>query len=218
MTGSEITSLVAALVSLIISGFAIWLSVTFYKLTTKNSKDLEKASSNIDSTVTRLEVLFDKLYSDTFNMMKDTVTDMRKHVWKTADADTERKPSETEQNFNELKNELNNKIEKLMYSQGKANDKVNVFAEKIENLISETIDKSAKEKAEKSWEEKENLVVNLIKENNELSESQLRKLTGLSEEDLTSLIFILGKEKRITWKGGPNQYSDKSKFKIPSNA
>ena len=74
-------SLIASIVSLIIGGFAIWLSVTFYRMSNKISEDTKGAAKGISASVRRLESLFDSLYSDTFSMMKDTVSDMRKHIW-----------------------------------------------------------------------------------------------------------------------------------------
>ncbi|RJG18635.1 hypothetical protein D4A39_09240 [Alcanivorax profundi] len=218
MTGAEITGLVASIVSLIIGGFAIWLSVTFYRMSNKSSQELEKASSNINSTVDRLEVLFDKLYSDTFNMMKDTVTDMRNHVWKTSTFKEGTEKTEIEESFDELKKELNEKIESLIASQGSASNRLDGFAKQVESLISETIDKSAKERAEKSWEEKEQLIINAIRKRGPLTEGQLRKITGLPEHDTTSLIFILGREQRLDWDGAPDSFSSGTKFSLGDNA
>lgn len=218
MTGAEIIGLVASIVSLIIGGFAIWLSVTFYKMSNKNAKDLEQASANIDSTVNRLEVLFDKLYSDTFSMMKDTVTDMRNHVWKTSSLDSNGSKTELEENFEELKAELNSKIEELISNQGAATDKVDSFANQIESLISETIDKSAREKVKKSAKEMELAVISAIKEHGELNESQVRDITGLSKNDVTITIFRLGNDERIEWPGGPKGFNSSTKFRLGKNA
>ncbi|GAB1153753.1 MAG: hypothetical protein WStaPseu_38960 [Shewanella algae] len=218
MTGAEITGLVASIVSLIIGGFAIWLSVTFYRMSNKSSQELEKASSNINSTVDRLEVLFDKLYSDTFNMMKDTVTDMRNHVWKTSTLDEGKEKTEIEESFEELKKELNEKIERLIASQGSASNRLDGFAKQVESLISETIDKSAKERAEKSWEEKEQLIINAIRKHGPLTESQIRKITRLPEDEATSLIFMLGREQRLDWNSAPHSFSSETKFALGNKA
>ena len=75
-------SLALSLASIGISGFAVWLSVRFYKMTSSQSKDIEKAASQIGGSVDRLESLFDKMYSDTFSMMEDTVADMRRYIYR----------------------------------------------------------------------------------------------------------------------------------------
>ncbi|ELB2229824.1 hypothetical protein [Vibrio parahaemolyticus] len=214
MSGAEVVGLVASIVSLIIGGFAIWLSVTFYKMSTKSSKELEQASANIDSTVNRLEVLFDKLYADTFSMMKDTVTDMRNHVWKTASTESSDSRAELDESLVQLKAELNQQIEQLILSQGKANEKVDSFAKQVEALVSDTIDKSAMKKATKSALEKADLVVSVLKQHGGLNEAQLQKLTGLSELDLTQTIFDLGSKKIIEWEEGPGKYSTSSIFTV----
>ncbi|WP_217525238.1 hypothetical protein [Vibrio metschnikovii] len=213
MSGAEVLGLVASIVSLIIGGFAIWLSVTFYNMSTKSSKELEKASANIDSTVNRLEVLFDKLYADTFSMMKDTVTDMRNHVWKTASTDLGSR-TELDESFVQLKADLNQQIEQLSLSQGKANDKVDTFAKQVEALISDIIDKSAMEQATKSALEKTELITSALRKHGGLNEAQLQNLTGLSDIDLTNAIFDLGNKGIIKWDDGPVRYSSHSVFTV----
>jgi hypothetical protein len=77
----EVAALIASIVSIIISGFAIWLSITFYRMSVGESAKTTEAANEIASGVKRLDDLFDRLYADTFGMMKDTLTDMRKHIW-----------------------------------------------------------------------------------------------------------------------------------------
>jgi len=80
MTGIEIISLVASVASLILATVAIWLSITFYKMSSQASRATEDAAKGISASVERLENIFEKLYSDTFSVMRETVTDMRKHI------------------------------------------------------------------------------------------------------------------------------------------
>jgi hypothetical protein len=80
MTGIEITSLIASVASLILAIVAIWLSITFYKMSSTAARATEDAAKGISASVERLEKIFDKLYSDTFSVMRETVTDMRKHI------------------------------------------------------------------------------------------------------------------------------------------
>lgn len=46
-----------------------------------SSERTNDAARGIAANVDRLEKLFDRLYADTFGMMKDTVSDMRRHIW-----------------------------------------------------------------------------------------------------------------------------------------
>jgi hypothetical protein len=77
----DIISFVASVASLILAVGAIWLSVVFYRMSIAASTATTQAAVGIASSVERLEKIFDKLYSDTFSMMRDTVSDMRKHIW-----------------------------------------------------------------------------------------------------------------------------------------
>jgi len=81
MSLTEVAALIASFVSVGLGIMAIWLSVTFYKMSSQLSKSTRESAKGIGASVERLEKLFDKLYSDTFSMMKDTVSDMRKHIW-----------------------------------------------------------------------------------------------------------------------------------------
>jgi uncharacterized protein with von Willebrand factor type A (vWA) domain len=81
MTAIELISLVASIASLVLAVIAIWLSVIFYRMSTELSESTKEAAKGIGASVERLEKLFDKLYADTFSMMRDTVSDMRKHIW-----------------------------------------------------------------------------------------------------------------------------------------
>lgn len=78
---TEIFSIFSSVTSIILGIIAIWLSVVFFRMSDKTSKEAEKSASSIDASVKKLELLFEKLYSGTFDIMKETVTDMRKHVY-----------------------------------------------------------------------------------------------------------------------------------------
>src|SRR5699024_10566087 len=76
-----VISFIASIASLILAIGAIWLSIVFFKMSEHASKETSKSADKIQSSVDKLEKLFDKLYSDTFSMMKDTVGDMRQHIY-----------------------------------------------------------------------------------------------------------------------------------------
>ncbi|MDK9779660.1 MULTISPECIES: hypothetical protein [unclassified Vibrio] len=212
MSIPEIIGLVASLVSLIIGFYAVWLSVTFYKLSTKNSQELEKASTDINSTVNRLEVLFDKLYSDTFGIMKDTVSDMRKHVWSGHDT-VERSPNAFDSRLNELKSDINKSIEELKKSQGNSDKQFDYLVEKIESLVTEKIDDTVSKHAT-SWEQKENIVIEALKKHRKLSTKALRALVETDEEESASLLFIMNHNGQIAWEGSGNTFNDETMVKL----
>lgn len=77
----ETSSFVAAIVSIILGVYAIWLSIVFYRMSVAASAKLDKASSDVADNVRRLETLFDRMYSDTFSLVRDTYADMRREMW-----------------------------------------------------------------------------------------------------------------------------------------
>lgn len=74
----ESISLISSIASLVISLLAIWLSIKFYQMSTASSKEIKESSSNVNNNVEKLEKMFDTMYRDTFSMVKDTVTHMRR--------------------------------------------------------------------------------------------------------------------------------------------
>lgn len=76
----DVLSLFSGIASLVMGGLAIWLSITFYKMSDTSSKEIKSSSDKIDNNVQKLEKMFDTMYSDTFGMVKDTVSHMRQQV------------------------------------------------------------------------------------------------------------------------------------------
>lgn len=74
---SLIASIISIIVSIVLGVLAIWLSITFYRMSTQQSERIGESAKIINSGVERLEKLFDKLYTDTFSMTKETVEAMR---------------------------------------------------------------------------------------------------------------------------------------------
>ena len=96
MTASELISLISSVASLVLAVLAITLSIVFFRMSTVLSQSANDAAKGIEASVARLEQLFDKLYSDTFSMMRETVSDMRKHMWPEEVADMSKLGEEAE--------------------------------------------------------------------------------------------------------------------------
>ncbi|MFJ6163657.1 hypothetical protein ACIQH6_00925 [Micromonospora orduensis] len=79
---TEVLNLFSAAVSTVLAIVALWLSIVFYRLSNSEAQRSQRSAEEITASVKRLEALFGTMYSDTFAMMKDTVTDMRAHVWR----------------------------------------------------------------------------------------------------------------------------------------
>jgi len=145
----NIISLIASLASLILAIVAIWLSFKFFEKSNEASEKTIEASKGISSSVERLEKLFDKLYSDTFTMMKDTVSDMRKHIW------TDKEPTKNElkieeeiekkaqEKVNILKTELSEDISKILGKQHLSTDaKIGALKDEFQNLIDKAVNQT----------------------------------------------------------------------------
>jgi hypothetical protein len=81
----ETFNLISAVVSGVLAIVALWLALYFYKASRQQAELAQTNASEIAASVGRLEKLFDRLYSDTFSIMRDTVADMRMHIWRPKD-------------------------------------------------------------------------------------------------------------------------------------
>ncbi len=152
MSGIELVSIIASIASLILAVGAIWLSIVFFKMSNEASKATTEAAKGIDSSIQRLENLFDKLYSDTFSMMKDTVTDMRKHIWSGDESNQDNDPTKNdileeadrkaEEKIAEIKNVMDKQLEEMLAQQKSADGKVSVIRGEMEKLIDNAIQTS----------------------------------------------------------------------------
>ncbi|BCV54221.1 hypothetical protein [Shewanella algae] len=191
----EIFSIVSSLVSLIIGGFAIWLSVQFYKMSVKSSEKLERSSSDISSATQRLETLFDKLYSDTFSMVKDTMNDMRQHVWNSDSV----KDKEGDR-LNTLKEELTKEFNSELATKLKSSN-INDIELKVEELVARAINKSV---AFGNTQESERIIAvmrALASTKRRITLNGLCDLLNVAEESLVGPLFNLKRDGVIDWNG-----------------
>jgi hypothetical protein len=77
----EITSIVAAVVSIAVGIFAIWLSLTFYKMSSRNMENVIEASKGLQANMNRLETMFNKIYSGTLSTTRESVSEKPKQPW-----------------------------------------------------------------------------------------------------------------------------------------
>jgi len=141
----EIVSIVASIVSVAIAGFAIWLSVTFFRMSTKTSAHIDEAARAIASGVDKLEKLFDRLYADTFSMMRDTVSDMRKHIWpETGPTEDISEIAEEKANgkIKEFRKEIKSELSTMLTKLGRTDTKLSGVEDNIEKLIDRVIKQS----------------------------------------------------------------------------
>lgn len=129
----EVFSIIASVFSIVLGILAIALSIVFYKMSEKSARNADLSSKNIEDSVNKLETLFDKLYSGTFDMMRETVSDMRKHVYSSGSDNLANK-----QITKEIEEKTSSAIHNLI-NEIKSSQKTD---EELEKLISNVISKS----------------------------------------------------------------------------
>ncbi|MCH7959122.1 MAG: hypothetical protein IID08_03255 [Candidatus Hydrogenedentes bacterium] len=146
MNAIEIASFAAAIASLVLAVTAILLSVFFYRMTAQLSESTKEAAKDIGSGVNRLEKLFDKLYADTFSIMKDTVTDMRKHIWPETSGSENKVVQEAEQIADDkvkaLKNNLDKELSDLLKRQQVADETMSSMRLELKSVMDRVISES----------------------------------------------------------------------------
>jgi hypothetical protein len=139
----EATAFLATVGSLVLSVVAIWLSIVFYRMSSQLSETTKEAAKGIGSSVERLEKLFDKLYSDTFSMMRDTVSDMRKHIWPapnvTADPVVEETEKKADEKVDDLKRTMEAELSNILGRLQHTNVKVEGLRTEMQSLIERAI-------------------------------------------------------------------------------
>ncbi|MGH9421135.1 MAG: hypothetical protein ACRD3J_14255 [Thermoanaerobaculia bacterium] len=154
----------ASLASLVLAIIAIWLSIVFYRMSTVSAEQTKDAAKGIAANVERLEKLFDRLYSDTFAMVKDTVTDMRRHVW----PEEKRLIPETqiEERANEkvaqLRGEVTAEIKKILDRQAGTDQRVKSLAGELSGVVERAITESRRVDAEAREETLRDQVLKLL--------------------------------------------------------
>ncbi len=192
----EIISLVGSLVSIVLAGFAIWLSVKFYEMSSKNTDKLEGSSNKISSATDRLETLFGKLYSDTFSMVKDTMNDMRQHVWQ-----SDRLPNSNNDRYTQLKEELLKEFESSLSNKVDTN-KLDSIREDIDRLLEKAVNESRNVTKEITRENLLEIAQELFDAGTIITLKLIAENLGVEEREVVSEMFSLKESGDFKWSGG----------------
>jgi vacuolar-type H+-ATPase subunit H len=203
MTGIELVSLIASIASLILAIGAIWLSIAFFKMSNEASKATTEAAKGIDSSIQRLENLFDKLYSDTFSMMKDTVTDMRKHIWSGGDSGDngdevkndilEEANRKADEKMSDIKQAMDKKLDDILLQQRASDGEVVGIRNEIEKLLDNAIETSRMIESEARDETVRQHILTELLKSNHMGKSVLE-----AQDIVTTLSGHITAEKIIT--------------------
>jgi hypothetical protein len=149
---ADVVGLVSAVVSIALAVFAIWQSMVYYRWSNAAQQDAERSATAIGASVKKLEDLFDRLYSDAFGMLRETHTDMRKHIWERESRDgvvVEEVERRTEENLESLREELSTELKASIADvrNDRAGDQKRLEAT-IQTMIDRAIRGSSEAKAE----------------------------------------------------------------------
>ena len=81
MDTQVILSIVAIAISTVLSAGAIWLSIWFYMESSKQNKETALLQTNIKNSISQLEQLYSRTYTDTFGALKTQLDAMQKHIF-----------------------------------------------------------------------------------------------------------------------------------------
>ena len=207
MTAPEVISLIASVASVVLAIVAIWLSITFFKMTSEAAKSTEKAAEGISSSVEKLEKLFDKLYADTFSMMRETVTDMRKHIWQAPDTT---KVSEEPSHVND---EIVSQVQKLITKDELASEDKDKLREKLEKSFERMV--LAHETRDDSTDDRR--IAKLIGTLGRVKVEKLAELFEGNTEAVAMSLFRLRNRGEVTWNGLSNTLSSDTTVSLMSD-
>ncbi|OMQ22178.1 hypothetical protein [Serratia oryzae] len=217
-TAITVIGFIATIASLILAIGAIWLSFVFYKMSNEASKETTKAAKDIQASVERLEKIFDKLYSDTFSMMRDTVTDMRQHIWKKPHTGSPDDIISNEEKIDKLKDSISKEIicivDEKLKSNGDNETKIKELEDKIKKALESGIQKTIRSQAIPTTLMRRR-ALNLIKRHGRIRVVNLIKTMNdifpegysFSDENFMGALFDLRENGLITWDGPSGRIS-----------
>lgn len=191
--------LIASIASLVLAVIAIWLAIVFYKLSRDQAEQSGRNANEIAQSVSRLEKVFDGLYSDTFAIMKDTVTDMRRHIWH-RNPDTE--PVSKPQEESAREDAVLKKLDELSSQLGIATDKANQLKAGLEPVVRESVEGGPSDALRKV---RRYLARRNAQDAVPVTLSQLRRrLPEVEPNALVGALFDLRNMGIVTWDSEPN--------------
>lgn len=162
-----IVGFISTIASLILAVIAIWLSIVFFRMSSTLANTTTEAAKGIGASVERLEKLFDKLYSDTFSMMRDTVSDMRKHIWpesKTGGDDlTQAIEKKADEKVGILKEQMDSELTRLLHGQKTTEANIGSLRQEMRELIDKAISTSRRAEVEAQEETIRDRVVSFLR-------------------------------------------------------
>jgi hypothetical protein len=190
------------------------------------SNEIKRASDDISSSVNKLEELFNKMYSDTFTMLKDTVSDMRKNYYhnnslQNINAENKKIQEEINNTSKEVSKEVLSKIKTeikiLDIDEEKKNKLEELTRESLLNEINNLIKKldQIKHKSSVNYNNRKEEIIKIISSCKSISLKELSQKTNIKENHLAiRYLFSMRANNEITWDGDDSMISSDSKIRL----
>lgn len=196
---------------------AIWLSIVFYRLSSAEAQKSAQNASTIAGSVEKLEGLFDRFYSDTFTIFRETVGDMRQHFWQKPDATGGAEAPGAE---DKAQKEILEEIRSASTELGIAADQTRKLLERVSPAVRESVEEVATEPSLRSrifahlmrrhFEGEPLVTVDEIASNVLLPREQMR--------DVVNTLFRMRENGEVTWGGSPVRLRANQRVRIASPA
>ncbi|UKA76450.1 hypothetical protein [Arthrobacter sp. FW306-07-I] len=221
-----VIGLIASIASLVLAVVAIWLAVVFYRLSRDESESSAQNAQEISTSISRLEKVFDGLYSDTFTIMKDTVTDMRQHIWRKGDStEISAEAASPQDDDNGQSEPVLQKLEEFSAQLGIADDKI----EALRKLLTPVVEESTEKHLVDSHEDTKQRVLQLLLSRGPHRPVQLMQLVNwirpddespddivrsVRHREVSNAVFSLREEGKVTWDGDSHVLSSNSRVRV----
>jgi hypothetical protein len=149
MTEVEFAS---SLVAMVLAIVAIVLSLKFFALSEESAKNIRETTADIENSVLRLEAIFDRLYRDTFGLVKEAMGDLRTRVRLGASAGGPRVTAEIEERTVAKIDEVREEMDARLTTELKKDQPGPVLERELAAVLETTIERTRDATAQARYE------------------------------------------------------------------
>jgi hypothetical protein len=178
----------------------------FYRMSADQARQSGQSAERIASSVDRLETIFGLLYSDTFSMMRDTVSDMRRHIWPTDEkfesADEMRK--QTDERFEGLQHQVAAELRDVTSRLGANDDQMRKLLTVVDNALKQSREVETEALRESARDAISSIIKKGIAERGKVYASRVvdEAMTGgFSAPDVISQLEEMRDARLVNWDG-----------------
>ncbi|HLM85629.1 MAG TPA: hypothetical protein VK272_05515 [Solirubrobacteraceae bacterium] len=155
LTDVDVLSLATGVTSVALAVFAVWLSLYFFRQSGAQARLAKDSADEVARTVERLEKLWAAMYGESVAMMRDTVTDMREHVWRREDLALEaeirtRAEEVARAKISDARSELLAQISSSVQGAGVEQEHISELLDELQPAVSKALEDSSGAGAERT--------------------------------------------------------------------